>query len=146
MEGILSSFAVMFAVNIFMLSVTNFCHFLLYNLVKNLPLFIPIVSALCNCFLSLQILHIFSLKLQNHSSFLFIQVLLLTVPLASCCVLYQFLLSLFHTVVPVANISSLFVRFQACCSALQRRKACTLLLPSVTMSVTVLLSLPCFFR
>lgn len=45
------SFGMMFAVNIYMLSVTNFRHFVLHNLVKNIPLFIPVVSALCHYFL-----------------------------------------------------------------------------------------------
>lgn len=45
-----SSFGVMFAVNISMLSVTNFCHFLFYNLVKNLLRFILVVSAICHRF------------------------------------------------------------------------------------------------
>lgn len=41
----------MFAVNICMFSVVGFCHYLLCNIVKNLPLLTPVVSALCCCFL-----------------------------------------------------------------------------------------------
>lgn len=130
---------------------TSFCHF--YNLVKNLPLFIPVVSALCHCFLGStdtsqffieatidKIVHLsqffitprltinncsFGLLLQSVSFFFFS----FTIP-------YRHTLSKY--------LQSLYIH-KPVYSFLLRMIACTLFPRSVTISVTILLSLFCSF-
>lgn len=143
----------MFAVNIYILSVTNFCHFLLYNLVKNLPLFIPIVSALCHYFLGfINTSHFFVEAIVDkiiHLSQFFITS---GVAINNCSLglllhslsIFSFL-ALFHTDIPSANISVSSYIHKPVYSVLLRLIACTLFPCSVTISVTILLSLFCFF-